>query len=693
MNWREIPFVRLLLPFILGLSAGIYFEWLPNLFLTAMVLFALSVILIALRWSKIAFRQRWLYGITLGIFLTFLGFLLPNFHQELHRPNHFSLYASEGTIFTGTVQSIKPTAKKIRLELKIQAMNERAVTGKLLAYFDTTALARQLQYGDEVQFSAPISRIETAKNPKAFDFSRYMHFRNIHFQAFVKTEDWRLLQKAKGFNVMALASRLQTRFVNILRKHISKENEMTVAAALIIGYRDEIPEEIKTAYINTGAMHVLAVSGLHVGFIFLFIKLLLDLIKSDRRSWKIAKTIIALLAIWSFALVTGASASVLRAATMFSFIIIGQAIQRDANIYNTLAASAFFLLCINPYFVMDVGFQLSYLAVLGIVYFQPRIYKLLYVKNKVIDYIWKLTAVSIAAQITTLPISLYYFHQFPMYFWLSGLVVVPASVIVLGGGLLLFVVDGIPFVGWAVGKLLAALIWIINQSIFLIEQIPGSLIGGIWVSFAAVILLYCLIIALIIAFHTKKFKWLLVGLSALGLLGFMHALAESIAFQQEQLIVYHIPKHSAIDYISGKKLVSFTDEAVSAKQLQFATQNYRYAAKISEIESMHFGDAATKRERWFFQNNCLQLGKLTIVIIDQALAKADSSLFRADYLLLRNNPEGDLAALVAPFDCNQIIFDASNSFRNIKKWKTECAALGLQYHDVNTAGAFILPMQ
>ncbi len=693
MNWREIPFVRLLLPFLLGLSAGIYFEWLPNLFLTGIVLFALSVFLIVLRWSKIAFRQRWLYGITLGIFLTFLGFLLPNFHQELHRLNHFSLYAAERTIFTGTVQSIKSTAKKIRLELKIQTAHERPATGRLLAYFDTTALARQLQYGDQLQFSAPISRIETAKNPKAFDFSKYMHFRNIHFQAFVKTEDWRLLQKAKGFNIMAVANRLQTRLVNILRKHITKENETTVAAALIIGYRDEIPEEVKTAYINTGAMHVLAVSGLHVGFIFLFIQFLLDLIKSDRRGWKIAKTIIALLAIWGFALVTGASASVLRAATMFSFIIIGQAIQRDTNIYNTLAASAFFLLCINPYFLMDVGFQLSYLAVLGIVYFQPRIYKLLYVKNKVIDYIWKLTAVSIAAQITTLPISLYYFHQFPMYFWLSGLVVVPLSVIVLGGGLMLFVVDGIPLVGWAVGKLLAALIWIINQSIFLIEQIPGSLIGGIWVSITAVMLLYCLIIALIIAFHSKKFKWLLVALSALSLLGFMHAAAESMAFRQEQFIVYHIPKHSAIDYISGKKLVSFTDEAVSAKQLQFAAQNYRYAAKINEIESVHFDDDAIKRERWFFQNNCLRLGNLTIAIIDKVLAKTDTTLLKADYLLIRNNPEEDLATLIAPFDCNQIIFDSSNSFRNIKKWKTECAALGLHFYDVNTAGAFILTMQ
>ena len=342
------------------------------------------------------------------------------------------------------VTDIRATARSYRVELAVKGMSGvgegQPVTGKLLSYLEQSKEASQLRYGDQIYFSSKINPITAPLNPAAFNLKGYLNNRNFHYQTYLKTSDWILQDRDQGNFLIAFSIRTRDQLFTILQKHLPTDNELAVGAALILGKKDLLESETRMAYANTGAMHVLAVSGLHVGLIYVGISFLLGLFPFKSSTWVWIKTWIMVAGVWFFALLTGASPSVLRAATMFSFIIVGQAMRHHPSIYNTLAASAFFLLSIQPYMLFEVGFQLSYLAVIGIIYFQEKIYGQLYIANKLGDYIWKLTSVAIAAQLVTLPISLYYFHQFPVYFWLSGLVVIPAAVLIMTFAVALFVV-------------------------------------------------------------------------------------------------------------------------------------------------------------------------------------------------------------------------------------------------------------
>ncbi|HMO40026.1 MAG TPA: ComEC/Rec2 family competence protein [Saprospiraceae bacterium] len=688
INWREIPFVRLLLPFISGILLYIYLPgYLPQQWLLAVGAWCAGV-LFYLNFAKTRWQWRWLYGLCLTGLLLAVGWQRTYRHDERHYSDHFQQYLQDENQIAGYIQQLQPTSTgKARAQLRVAAIQDSSAswqpaTGHLLVYLDSKALMAW-DYGDCIALQARISPIEVAKNPKSFDFARFMHFKNVHYQAFVKPGDYELVAPAEGLHPMLVADRLRDRCVAILRKHFPTDNELAVASALILGYRDEITEEVRTAYANTGAMHVLAVSGLHVGFVYLGISFLLGLIKSRDRRWKIARTVLEILGIWAFALLTGASPSVMRASTMFSFIIVGRALRRDTNIYNTLAASAFFLLCLNPYYIMEVGFQLSYLAVLGIVYFQPKIYKLLYIKNKLGDYIWKLSAVSLAAQITTLPISLYYFHQFPLYFWLSGLVVVPIAVVILSGGFLLFITDMIPGWSWLLGKALYGIVALVNQAIFLIQQIPGSLVTGIWISFGVVLALYGIIAFIIIAINTRQFRWLMAALGGLAAVGLAHGITQWQVHQQSVVAVYHLNRHTAIDYFDGKQLVALTDEDAPAKSLRFAQEAHRWYRRSHAPHAIDLDPAAA------FE--VYQLGKITLAIVQNAIQTDLSPSLSVDYVLICHNPRVALEALLAPFEGYQkVIFDASNNWRSVAQWQTEAATMGIRTYDVQAQGAWVL---
>ncbi|MFN7116442.1 MAG: ComEC/Rec2 family competence protein [Saprospiraceae bacterium] len=686
INWREVPFVRLIFALITGILLAIYLPKQPSTLLLWTGLLGSGVCVMILNFVKINFKLRWLYGLSLSLFLILLGWQSTLAYNELNDPHHFQYHINKNNVVIGKVTRIQPTSTgKTRVQLSVESIqtdNNNLLTssGNLLVYLDSTALL-QLQYGDHISIYANITRLEPPKNPKAFDFSRYMHFQNVHYQAFVKSGNWQLLEKGKGWAPMLVADRMQKRFIAILRKHLPGEDEFAVASALILGYRDEISEEINTAYRNTGATHVLAVSGMHVGFIYIGISFLLGYIKSKRKSWKIIKVSIELFSIWFFALITGGAASILRAAVMFSFIIFGKLLQREANIYNSLAASAFFLLLINPYYLLDVGFQLSYLALIGIIYFHPKIYKLLYIPNKIFDYLWQLTAMALAAQIVTLPLTLYYFHQFPWYFWLSGLAVVPASVVVLGAGFLLFMLDGIPILGWLIGKVIYWLVWLINGAIFLIEKIPGATTTGIWINFIAVVLLYFIILLAVVALNTRRFRWMLASLSCVAVLSVAHFFTEWRTLQQHQLIIYHVKNHTAIDYFDGKKLIEIRDDALSDKKINFANQNYRWFRRGQETERINLTDSTGTGIFYF--------GNLKVAIVN-TIWQSEKTL--VDYVIIRENPDNSLEELLHPFDCQFIIFDTSNSWKQVKAWQETAKTLGLETYNVQEQGAFVLDL-
>lgn len=691
INWREYPFVRLLLPLILGILFSAWWKMaIPDY-----VFIFLSLPLIGFTYFRSNYKYQHFYGFFVTLLFFFLGISLGYHADESRKPDHYHHFLKEQNEMVATVTDIRETAKSYRVELAIKAVNGapegQPVSGRLLSYMEQSKEAGELRYGDQIYFSSKINSIAAPLNPEGFDLKKYLHNRNLHYQTYLKKNDWQLLSRDQGSVFMAFSIRTRDQLFSILQNHLPTKNELAVGAALILGKKDLLETATRMAYANTGAMHVLAVSGLHVGLIYMGISFLLGLFPFRSSTWVWIKTWIMVAGVWFFAFLTGASPSVLRAATMFSFIIVGQAMRHHPSIYNTLAASAFFLLCVQPFMLFEVGFQLSYLAVTGIVYFQGKIYGQLYVANKLGDYIWKLTSVSIAAQIVTLPISLYYFHQFPVYFWLSGLVVIPAALVIMAFAVVLFVVAVlVPKLSFIPGVVLYAILYLTNGLIFLISKLPGAIISGIWISSFGVILLYLMIAAVVVAIESKRFRWLQVSAGLLLLFSLNFSYNRIKAQRTSELVFYHTNKNKTlIDAINHSVSWSIQNDNLSESDIGFIAKNYRTKLGIQTIHSIG-KDEHHRSPEFFYHGRLIQFKNVKIQIIDGKQLPTYQIPPKVDYILLENNTSVKLKELAAYFKTKKFILSANNYFQKNEAWKKEAVVAGYEMIDLKEAGAFIL---
>ncbi len=683
--------VRLLIALLAGILLGrLCSLWWPGALLATLALFAQALAL----QRKQPYAQRWVPGLLINLAILGIGWSLATVQDSRKQAAHFqyALSASEQQI-VGRVLQQALAGRRLKLVVQVQAIQDthsglQPSTGQLLAYLPLPPPGQRPVSGDVLLLRGRIQPIRPPHNPDQFDYRRYLAVRDIHHQTFADTA-WTMLSHDP--NLYSYAALLRQHALRTLQAHLPTPNEFAVGAALTLGYKSALTEDIENAYANTGAMHVLAVSGLHVGLVQLLLTWLLGRLPIQRRWWAAARTILIILCIWGFALVTGASPSVLRAATMFSFLAAGLALKRTTNIYNTLAASAFLLLLINPNLVYHVGFQLSYLAVLGIVYFQPRIYSLWHIDNRLGDYLWQLAAVSLAAQLGTLPISLYYFHQFPVYFVLSGLVVVPAAAVILTLTLLLLVLQGVAGIGVAVGQVLYGLIFAVNSAIFLIQQLPGNLVEGIWISGWAAILLYALLAAFVLAYRTRAFSWVLVGLAALVALTGQRAWFNWQRHQQQALVVYHLYKQTAVDGFSGRIAVEVSSPGLLPDALAFAAQQHRW--RRGTVVTGRFACGEPFRSATAYaEKGFLHLGGHRLFLLQDAhdLQGQAPTGIPVHAVLLCNSVEASLESVLHYVDTPVVIADGSNPPWRVRQWESEAAALMVPFYCTARDGAITL---
>ena len=694
-NWREIPLIRVLIPFILGIILALEFN--KAIPLIDYVLLLLIFVFGFLINERFTFKYRWIYGVFAALFFILFGYQLCFYHSDWNQNGHFKNWISKENIIIGTVKNT-PThqTKYIKIELKTEKIgNDSTILNDCLGTIQLSILndknSRQIGFGDLIICKSQIKNIRPPLNPMAFNYKGFLHLKNIDYQGFVRNDEWKLLQKDQGNPILSWAFSMRTKFLNVLQTSLQGKNEIAVGSALILGYKEGLNEELKTAYANTGAMHVLAVSGLHVGMVWGFISLLLGWIKWRHPMWDWLKTVITLICLWLFALITGASPSVLRAATMFSFVIVGTSLGRTVSIYNTLAASAFCLLIYDPFLVKDVGFQLSYFAVIGIVYFQPKVYRLWYIKNKAGDFLWKLSAVAIAAQITTFPLSLYYFHQFPLYFWLSGLIVVPFAFLILGGGIFLFIIHFVlPIATSFIGQILNGIIWLMNALIFLIEQIPAGLLSGIWIGFSTLVLLYFFLLLISFSINSKRFYWMLRAMAFLVFIFGIYAFRGIDNHQNKEIVFYHISKKSYIEFIEGEQVMSFGDLNIENKKIAFATNEFHLFREVKIIKKYHFGFENVRLENWMQSNGIVQFFDTKIAFLKHLPKIESSQKLAVDYVLIRRGADFNLLQLEAHFIFKKIILDGALEKFKRKQWMNECVQKNIHFYDINGQGALII---
>ncbi|MGH2648151.1 MAG: ComEC/Rec2 family competence protein, partial [Ginsengibacter sp.] len=557
------------------------------------------------------------------------------------------------------------------------------VTGKLLLYFSKDSTANSVSYGSRIIIRKELQEIKNSGNPAAFNYARYCAFQQIYHQCYLKKDDWVLLKdKNVSFYKNAIFKTRQS-IINILNQNIPGNDEAALAKALLIGYKVDLDKDLVQAYSNVGVVHLIAISGLHLALIYALLIWITARIPFAKKS-KYVRLAIILFCLWFFSFLTGASASVLRSAVMFSFIAAGVTFNKKASIYNSLASSAFVLLCIDPFMLWDVGFQLSYYAVSGIVISQRYIYNWFYFHNKLLRSIWQLVSVSLSAQLFTFPICIYYFHQFPLLFLLSNLVAIPLSTLILWSCLALIVISPLSIVAAYAGKIIYGLIWMLNHCVLFINDLPFSLWDGISISVTDTIILYFTVIFFLFWLIRKNNTAFKLALISIIIFVGATALKKWNFSKQKKLIVYNVPAHIAVDFVHGNAYHFIGDSELIADGL---LQNFHL--KPGRI-SLMLHKSENNPAAFYHKNNFYQFYEKRIVMIDAAIDyKPPAEKINVDYIIISKNPKVYIHNLASVFNCSVYIFDASNPLWKIDKWKKDCEELHLRFHSVPEQGAFI----
>jgi competence protein ComEC len=465
------------------------------------------------------------------------------------------------------------------------------MTGKVLIYLPASVT---FQFGDHLLIKGSPQSISPPLNPDEFDYQRFMRIKGILYHHFIKSGEFLLLDSQTGWSVYSISLKARDRITRIIRSQYSEGKTQSIMLALLTGQRKEIDNTTYNLFIQTGIIHILAVSGLHVGIIYLF--LLFVFRPFQRNTWSRRFSLcIKIFVLLFFAFFTGLSASVLRATLMFSVMILGRILNQRSHILNSVFLSAFILLCINPYLLFDIGFQLSYSAVTGIVLVQPVFVKLFSPKFFILNWIWQLISVSIAAQLGTLPLSLFYFKQFPTYFIIGNILAIPYVTFTIITGILIIPLVHLPLVASYISSLLTFITGIFLEVISLLQCLPLGIIRPIQLNSLQIIILSGVILNLCFTVRARYWRFIFVAFSGMMTIISIDIFDKMQYHQEHKIIVYNVPNHLCIELVEGNRgmILVNDDVQLDISKIHYHTMNHSIherrkteVFKISEVSAI-----------------------------------------------------------------------------------------------------------
>ncbi len=701
-SWRPYPLLRLLFPFLSGIIIAISsgsFDG-GRLWILA-IMFCLLVSFRMTSHFRTSYRFRWISGFQINLFLFLAGYSVTCIRCPANDPDYIGRQP-EG-LFLATVAeppAMKKGSFKTILQVRCRHQDGRWVRahGQAVGYLKRTLNERSLQYGDFILLHASFTTIKDNSNPYAFNYFRYLNNKNINHQVFADTRAWKFVNIKSSGVVQKFAFRLRDRLLDVLRSNEVAGREFAVASALLLGYVEELDAGLRRDYAATGAMHILSVSGMHVGIIYIFLEFLLGFL-NRRKLLRLLKAIILLTFIWFYAMLTGLSPCVFRSAAMLSLPILGKSLNRSPDMFNVIAASVFILLAIDPFLLLDVGFQLSYLAVLGIVILYKPVYDLYITAAWIPDKIWSILAVSIVAQLATLPITLYTFHQFPNYFMLTNIFVVPLSSLIIYIGIVLMVTGAIPLFSAICAKALIALVCLLNHIIHFIEQLPFSTVSGIYISSWAMVVLYLVIILGALYLFLKHISFLYLSIGAgivfnLIILNFqVHRLNSSrmIVYNSYRSACYQFSiQDKSVCFYNGSRVNDPTSQKLNSDMVNAAMDAYgiKFSRAFWSGRKDRHAEVAKDFLPVFYSGRFIQFAGARIAILRKPIPARLTRAIHVDFLILSGNPKINLADALKIFHPGQIIIDATNSRMRIMQWLKESAVQQIKCHSVTENGAF-----
>jgi competence protein ComEC len=679
--WHKVPIVRILLAFATGVGTAMFYDINHWLALSYFGVFLLAFIGLPSIFK--AFQQRWLSGIPGILMFYFAGILTHTYQNNLFHDSHFSYVPNAKTFLVRIDEEPIKKSHSYKMRAKVlQCTNTSnqliTTTGNVLLYISKNQLQRLPNYGDVLLLNAnDVREVPPPKNPFEFDYKRYLAFNHIHHQTYLKQGQLVYTQINHANPVYKMVYAIQRYFREALHTYIKTPSEIGVAQALLYGFDDEIDEETMSAYANTGTLHVLAVSGMHVGIVFLiFSKLLWFMDKSKKML--LAKRLIIVVCLWAYSVLCGLSPSILRATVMFTFIITSQILNRRSNIYNTLAASCLTLLVVDANMLANVGFQLSYMAVLGIVFIQPMMYNFYVAPNWFVDQVWKISTVSVAAQIATSPIGILYFHQFPNCFLFSNLLIIPLTTAILYGCIVLLVMAKVTWLATWLGIAIKHTILFTNKLVMMVEDTPYAYVNGIQISILQSILLYVMSLCLIFYLMYQYKKLLQISLLALLCFLVLKGVDEFVHHHQKKLIIYSINQINAIQVVQGNTSKLILDNALRNDKQKFRFHLQQHIWQMG----LQYTDTVDLNKNWQLITSS---GKRILISGDDF----PQSSKNIDVLVIRNMLHHNALKQI---EAKQVLISGSVKKYHAQKMKDYYKQQNIPVHDVLYSGAFQLSL-
>jgi competence protein ComEC len=579
-----------------------------------------------------------------------------------------------------------------RLTLQIKAYRDSStnwtgVDEKTFVYVPTDSVSGALEIGDVLMLNTTFAANSPPKNPEEFDYSYYLARRKFFAATFVSAGNYKKTQH-ENLWFKKLIFDIETAMFDCFTKNNIDGDNFAVLRALIIGDKQLLSDEIISAYSVAGAMHVLAVSGLHVGLVYAVLVFLFKPV-NKRRSGKFVRTGIVFFGIWLYAALAAFSPSVCRACVMFSFVLLGELFGKKVNIYNSLAASAFFLLIINPYNIFEAGFQLSYCSVIAIVYFQPLMNKTAYIRNKILKYIFALAMVSLAAQIGTSGLTIFYFHSFPNYFLITNILIIPLVTVIMFAVAATFMLSWIPVIGPLIGWFLDICVSAANDITQNVEMLPYSLTDNIYLSPLQVFIIIIAIILL--AFYTAfgNRKNIIAIFACFIVFCGINSFRKVEHENQRQMIVYDTKNSSFISFIVGQNMVNIRDSENIRNNFEFNTENNFVKLGIKKVKTLLLSSDFDKDDIIKSYKNVIIFNNKSIKIATAADIFQAKNPLNVDFLIVNRYLGNNIQAILNNYHPELLIIDSSVQAWQARRWISEAESRNINHHYVIDKGAFV----
>jgi competence protein ComEC len=613
------------------------------------------------------------FGLSVYIISILFGLLTSFLHKENRNLNHYTKqindYDKEYDLDLLLLEKLKSSKKYTRYLCQITKLDKKKSIGKVILNNNSN---RNYNIGTHLKVKGTIFKNKKPSNPGLFDYSAYLENQEIYAQVYIFKNKIAIGKTEK--NLLSYFSNFREKIILNLKKSVINEKELNVLLALILGQQQDISPEVLKDYQFAGAIHVLSVSGLHVGFILIFINFLMKPIGNSGRK-TVLKLIILLLALWSFAVLAGLSPSIVRAVSMFSIMAIGNHMKRSVNIYHTLIVSMLLILLFKPSFLYDVGFQLSYLALFFIIWFQPLLSGIWKPKYKICVYFWDILTVSFAAQIGTMPLSIYYFHQFPGLFFITNLFIIPLLGIIMGVGIVVILIASFSVVPKFLTVTIEHLISFLNFIIHKIAAIDYFVVKNISFTKEMLWSSYLIILLAVILIKKPTFYKTVAVFMSIFLLQLIFIFQKKENRSSSELTIFNYKKNTLIIERIGKGVTIYCNDSIQkGLDSNLIIQSFL-------IEKFCSVSAVKPIQYTLYHKN-----KKILIMDSSAIYNKSIS---PDILIITQSPKLNMERLIKTIKPQQIVVDYSNYKSYTKLWKESCRKEKIPFHDTNEKGFYM----